>query len=93
MMEQRVRAAQPVILMLVAQMDQDPAVSDTPAAGMATVLYTGIDRVVTVTTDRILPTLLPGEFSPNVRNFLHAEARLLELGIREFRASKKVVAL
>jgi AcrR family transcriptional regulator len=93
MMEQRVRAAQPVILMLVAQMDQDPAVPNTPAAGMATVLYTGIERVVTIATDRILPTVLPGEFSPNVRNFLRAEARLLELGIREFRASKKVVAL
>jgi len=93
MMEQRVRAAQPVILMLVAQMDQDPAVPDTLAAGMATVLYTGIDRVVTVATDRILPTLLPGAFAPNVRNFLRAEARLLELGISEFRTSKRVVAL
>jgi AcrR family transcriptional regulator len=93
MMEQRVRSAQPVILMLVTQMDQDPAVPDTLAAGMATVLYTGIDRVVTVATDRILPTLLPGAFAPNVRNFLRAEARLLELGIREFRAAKKVVAL
>ncbi|CAN5416555.1 hypothetical protein BH10PSE14_BH10PSE14_03210 [soil metagenome] len=93
MMEQRVRAAQPVILMLVTQMDQDPAVPDTLAAGMATVLYTGIERVVTIATDRILPTVLPGEFSPNVRNFLRAEARLLELGIREFRASKRVVAL
>jgi hypothetical protein len=93
MMEQRVRAAQPVIQMLVTQMDQDPAVPDTLAAGMATVLYTGIERVVTVATDRILPTVLPGAFSPNVRNFLRAEARLLELGIREFRAAKKVVAL
>jgi AcrR family transcriptional regulator len=86
MMEQRVRAAQPVILMLVSQMDQDPSIAGTPATGMATVLYTGIERVVTVATDRILPTVLPGEFSPNVRNFLQAEARLLELGIREFRA-------
>lgn len=93
MMEQRVRSAQPVILMLVTQMDQDPAVPDTLAAGMATVLYTGIERVVTVATDRILPTVLPGAFSPNVRNFLRAEARLLELVIREFRATKKVVAL
>jgi len=85
MMAQRVRSAQPVIQMLVAQMDQDPTKRGTPAAGMATVLYTGIERVVTVATDRILPTVLPGEFSPNVRNFLRAEARLLELGIREFR--------
>ncbi len=92
MMEQRVHSAQPVILMLVKQMDQDPAVPNTLAAGMATVLYTGIERVVTIATDRILPTVLPGEFSPNVRNFLRAEARLLELGIREFRASQRVIA-
>jgi AcrR family transcriptional regulator len=91
MMEQRVRAAQPVIVMLVLQMDQDPAVPGTPATGMATVLYTGIERVMTITTDRILATVWPGQFSPNVRNFLHAEARLLELGIREFRAEASIV--
>jgi AcrR family transcriptional regulator len=85
MMENRVRAAQPVIGLLVMQMDQDPKASGTLAAGMATVLYTGIERVVTVATDRILPTVLPGQFAPNVRNFLRSEARLLELGIRDFR--------
>jgi AcrR family transcriptional regulator len=85
MMENRVRAAQPVIGLLVMQMDQDPGESGSLAAGMATVLYTGIERVVTVATDRILPTVLPGQFAPNVRNFLRSEARLLELGIRDFR--------
>lgn len=89
MMIHRVQAAQPVIGLLVSQMDQDPGVPGTPAAGMATVLYTGIERVVTIATDRILPTVLPGAFSPNVRNFLRAESRLLELGIREFRAEAK----
>lgn len=85
MMANRVQAAQPVIALLVMQMDQDPRESGSPAAGMATVLYTGIERVVTVATDRILPTVLPGQFAPNVRNFLRSEARLLELGIRDFR--------
>lgn len=89
MMVHRVHAAQPVIGLLISQMDQDPGVPGTPAAGMATVLYTGIERVVTIATDRILPTVLPGAFSPNVRNFLRAESRLLELGIREFRAEAK----
>ncbi len=89
MMIHRVHAAQPVIGLLISQMDQDPGVPGTPAAGMATVLYTGIERVVTIATDRILPTVLPGAFSPNVRNFLRAESRLLELGIREFRAEAK----
>jgi AcrR family transcriptional regulator len=86
MMANRVNAARPVITMLVAQMDQDSEDHGSPATGMATVLYTGIDRVVTVATDRVLPTVLPGEFAPNIRNFLRSEARLLELGIRDFRA-------
>ncbi|MEO6248238.1 MAG: TetR/AcrR family transcriptional regulator [Sphingomicrobium sp.] len=85
MMANRVNAARPVIGMLVAQMDHDSEVSGSLAAGMATVLYTGIERVVTVATDRILPGVLPGQFAPNVRNFLRSEARLLELGIRDFR--------
>ena len=86
MMVARVAAAQPVITLLVAQMDQDPALPRTPAYGMATVLYTGIDRVVTIATDKELPTVLPGEFSRNVKAFLQSEARLLELGIRDYRA-------
>jgi AcrR family transcriptional regulator len=82
----RVGAAQPVMRLLVMQMDHDPQIAGSPAVGMATVLYTGIERVVTVATDRVLATVLPGEFTPNVRNFLRSEARLLELGIRDFRA-------
>jgi AcrR family transcriptional regulator len=85
MMAHRVRVAQPVIGLLVRQMDHDPGVAGSPAAGMATVLYTGIERVVTVATDLILPSVLPGQFAPNIRNFLQSEARLFELGIRDFR--------
>lgn len=86
MMANRVNAARPVITLLVGQMDQDPEDRGSPATGMATVLYTGIERVVTVSTDRVLPTMLPDVFVPNIRNFLRSEARLLELGIRDFRA-------
>lgn len=86
MMANRVQVAQPIIGLLVMQMDQDPHEAGSQAAGMATVLYTGIERVVTIATDRILPTVIPGQFAPNVRNFLRSEARLLELGIRDFRA-------
>jgi AcrR family transcriptional regulator len=92
MMASRVEAAQPVMGLLVMQMDQDPQEVGSQAAGMATVLYTGIERVVTIATDRILPTVLPGQFSPNVRNFLRSEARLLELGIRDFRDLAKTDA-
>jgi AcrR family transcriptional regulator len=88
MMANRVNAARPVMGMLVQQMDHDPEVNGSPANGMATVLYTGIERVVTIATDRMLSTVVPGQFAPNVRNFLRSEARLLELGIRDFRAVK-----
>jgi AcrR family transcriptional regulator len=92
MMANRVQVAQPVIGLLVMQMDQDPQEKGSQAAGMATVLYTGIERVVTIATDRILPGVLPGQFAPNVRNFLRSEARLLELGIRDFRDLAKADA-
>ena len=86
MMANRVNAARPVIAMLVEQMDHDPEALQSAASGMATVLFTGIERVVTVATDHLLPGVLPGLFAPNIRNFLRSEARLLELGIRDFRA-------
>jgi AcrR family transcriptional regulator len=86
-MANRVRFAQPVITLLVAQMDHDPEVAGTPAAGLATVLYTGVERVITVLTDRMLPAVLPGQFAPSVHNFLKAEARLIELGIRDARSA------
>ena len=70
-------------------MGHDPTDAADPATGMATVLYTGIERVAAVTTDPVLPTLLPGRFAPNLENFVKAEARLLELGIREHRATAK----
>ncbi|MBY0422061.1 MAG: TetR/AcrR family transcriptional regulator [Parvularculaceae bacterium] len=92
MMMHRVRSAQPIIRLLVEQMDQDPDASGSPASGMATVLYTGIERVVTISTDASLREIhneiFQTEAVPNVRNFLRAEARLLEIGIREFRAKR-----
>ncbi|MFD1613235.1 TetR/AcrR family transcriptional regulator [Sphingomonas tabacisoli] len=87
MMAHRVRSAQPVIRNIIRQMGHDPKVVKTSAAGMATVLYTGIERMIAVVTDRTLAKVVPGEFAPDVAHFLEAEARLLELGIREYRRS------
>jgi hypothetical protein len=53
---------------------------------MATALMTGLERVVTVTTDDTLQNLLHARFSSNHRHLVEAEARLLELGIRDYRA-------
>jgi AcrR family transcriptional regulator len=85
MLVQRVQATQPMILLLVAQMDGDPDERETPIRGMATVLMTGIERTVTVATDPNLTGLfgednrLPGE------HYLRPEARLMELAIRDTR--------
>jgi hypothetical protein len=85
MMMQRVDAATRIIGLIVAQMEHDPVAIRSEVAGMATVLYIGIERMIVVATDQVLPTVVPGHFSPNVPNFIKSEAQLLEFGIRSYR--------
>jgi AcrR family transcriptional regulator len=89
MMHERVRAAQPVMRLFVHQMDHDPDVASTPAMAMASVLYTGIERVVTIATDHELQATLDAVRMPPVDRWLLSEARLLELGIRDYREAAK----
>jgi AcrR family transcriptional regulator len=89
MLLHRVRAAQPVIAHIVAQMDHDAMEAGSPAAGMATVFYTGLERVVVIVTNAVLPRLMPGRFGPRVDNFLEAEAQILTFAIRQYRALAK----
>ena len=86
MMEHRIRSAQPVIRNFIRQMHHDPREVKTAAAGMATVLYIGIERMVAVTTDVTMPKVLPAHFAPDIEHLIEAEGRLLELGIREYRS-------
>jgi AcrR family transcriptional regulator len=84
LMEQRVRTAQPLLILLAKQMGSKSEMRATPMSSMATVLFTGLERVVTVTTDDMVTSA--GEGVPNPQSFLvEAEARLFELGIREYR--------
>jgi AcrR family transcriptional regulator len=88
MMLHRLDAAQSMITLLVKQMDCDPPDIETPAHSMATVMLTGLERLVTIQTDTVfLPSLLDGKMvSEQVHNRrIEAEAKLLELGIRELR--------
>jgi AcrR family transcriptional regulator len=85
LMVQRLRAARPVMRQLVAQMDADIATADGAAMSMATALMTGLERVVTVATDSNLPALINPEFTTRREDLLRAEARLIELGIRDVR--------
>lgn len=85
MMMHRVRAAQPVMRLMVEQMDGDLTQPQSPVFSMATALMTGLERVVTVTTDMALQNILHVRNSLGRTHLLHAEARLLELGIRDYR--------
>lgn len=84
LMLHRVRAAQLLIRLMVAQMDGDVDQPTSRHYGMATALLTGLDRVVTVTTNASLPQMLHAPVTPRA-HLLEAEARLLELGIRDYR--------
>jgi AcrR family transcriptional regulator len=87
MVHHRIESSQPLIDLIVAQMDGDHDVSGAPVTGMASALMTGIERLVTVTTDIDLQRILAGEAAMNIDNLLRGQARLLELGIRDGRAT------
>ena len=86
MIHHRIKASLSMIGLLVRQMDGDPSDKNSRPYGMATVLLTGIERLLTIATDANLPELLDRDVSLNVSNVLMAEARLLELGIRDCRS-------
>lgn len=85
MLLQRIGATQPLIGLFVAQMNGDPRAELSPVSGMATVLITGIERTVTVSTDAVLTELFrAGNRQPD-DHFLQPEARLMALAIRDTR--------
>ena len=83
MVQHRISAALPLIELLTAQMNGNPADTESPAYGMATALFIGLDRLIAIRTDTDPRRL---NFEPNLSNRLLAEARLLELGIADARA-------
>ena len=86
MRRQRIAGSEPLIALLVRQMDADPEGPRSPVAAMATVMLTGIERMITVTTDVNFWELYLMDPVSHVRELLKAQARLLELGIRDCRA-------
>lgn len=89
MMLHRVASAQPVMRLMIEQMDGDMTKPDSPVFSMASALMTGLERVVTVTTDAALQDILHSPVSLARVHLLQAEARLLELGIRDYRQLAK----
>lgn len=85
MMRHRIESTRPIIQLLVRQMDEY-AVDGGPVTSMATMLMIGIERSVTLATDRELRRLvsMPPEVSED--RFLIPGARLMEFAIRDARA-------
>jgi AcrR family transcriptional regulator len=81
----RVESTRPVIALVVGQMVGTPREGRSPAAAMATLVMTGIERSITVATDQHMPKLFGEAFSSNVERFLSPGARLMELAIRDMR--------
>lgn len=89
MMQQRVLATQPVINLIIVQMDGDPAVTTTPAVAMASMLMTGIERSITVNTDDYLQTLFGEGNQRSKQHHIWPVARIMELAIRDARAQMR----
>lgn len=85
MMQHRVHSTQPVIRLLIGQMDGDPERADTPATAMATVLMTGIERSITVNTDDYVRTLFGAPLMRSSDHYLWPASRIMVLAIRDAR--------
>lgn len=82
----RIRATQPIIALLAAQMGDDPESQSEPALGMATVLMTGIERTITMATDNMVTKLIGSQGERQAPDhYLRPAARLLEIAIRDMR--------
>lgn len=85
--QHRTDTARPMIKLLVSQMDGDLESSLTPAYAMATALWTGVERSVTLVTDATFRSRSE-KAEVQARELIYAQARLMELGIRDYRALK-----
>lgn len=86
LMVQRVMSTQPLIALFVTQMGGVAEDTQSPLLGMATVLMTGIERTVTVSTDTGLTSLFADAQRRHEDHYLLPEARLIELAIADTRA-------
>lgn len=88
MADLRISGTQPIIRRITEQMGGDPRARRSPEYAMATVLMIGIERSVTIATDRELPILIAQDIQHDPDHFLRPSARLMELAIRDARAEK-----
>lgn len=81
----RIKTSQELIRLMMTQMHANPADRAGPAAGMATVLITGIERTATVANDAGLTNLFGPDQSFPADHYLKPGARIMELAIRDMR--------
>jgi AcrR family transcriptional regulator len=86
MMHHRINSTRPLIGLLVRQMCREGEPGEA-ALSMATVLMTGIERSVTLATDKRLPRLTGLPFDRGEDRYIASSARLLEMAIRDMRGS------
>jgi AcrR family transcriptional regulator len=85
MADMRIAATQPIIRRITEQMNGDPRARRSREFAQATVLMIGIERAVTIATDRELPILIAQDIQHDADHFLRPCARLMELAIRDMR--------
>jgi AcrR family transcriptional regulator len=86
--EHRITTAEPVIKLVVEQMDGDRDNALSPTWGMAIALWTGVERSMSLVRDETFKTRTVNA-DVQAAFFLRAQARLMELGIRDYRALAK----
>lgn len=87
MRDERRRASMPLYTLILRQFEGDAAPAYSPAIALASVLLTGLERVITMATDLSVQDYMGEDPDAYIRNMLAAQARLLELGVRDGRAS------
>lgn len=85
MIAHRASAAQEILGLIISQMAKSPESSDYPRNSMASAVYMGIERAVSVLNNKHLMKDLPTAYRPDKVGLLAAEARLFEFGIRSER--------
>ena len=90
-LEYRQEAAKPLLDLLLLQMDGDRSDADLARSNMATVVLTGFERMATVVTNPHFHAMANAHDESArdtlIDGLIRAEARLLELAIRDCRAS------
>lgn len=84
MMKYRMESTTPILQMLVRQMGEGEMRIGSAATSMVTMLFTGMERSITLVTDRQLSKLTGLYFGDEAR-FREPSARLMELAIRDCR--------